>query len=140
MPVGSASHVPQPSAPSTSAVAPSFPHRKRGRPKGAPKPLIYGPNPRRGRPPGTGYKQRQGLVGQGGATRQAARPRGRPKKQVSESAISIEFGKVVSRNILYALISYLNLFIFFSWHLGHVHGMWMLINRPDMAGLPFLMV
>ena len=89
---------PQSPAPSTSAVPTAPLHRKRGRPKGsrgAPKPVVYGPAPRRGRPPGTGYKQKQSQSGQGGATRPTVRPRGRPKKQVSLPAISIEFGKVI---------------------------------------------
>jgi hypothetical protein len=90
---------------STSAVPTSAPlRRKRGRPKGGAKPVIYGPNPRRGRPPGTGRKQKQSLLGQGGAIGLPVRPRGRPKKQVSPPAVSIEFGKVVSHNVIFALI------------------------------------
>lgn len=71
--------------------------RKRGRPKvGAnlPKPVIYGPRPRLGRPPGTGYKQKQQVLGVG-PVEPAKRSRGRPKKDVRASAVSIEFGKLV---------------------------------------------
>jgi hypothetical protein len=71
--------------------------RKRGRPKGdgkVPKPVVYGPRPRLGRPPGTGYKQKQRVLVEEGDTLAAKRPRGRPRKQVTP-AVSVEFGRMV---------------------------------------------
>lgn len=129
---------------STSVVPASAPlHQKRGRPKGSAsaKPVIYGPTPRRGRPPGTGRKQKESLLG--GNMRLPVRPRGRPKKQVSRlspPAVSIEFSKAVSHNVISDFLCFFVYLRSLSWHLGRVHGMWMLIARPDMPGLPFLMV
>jgi hypothetical protein len=105
--MGSESHDPSLQSPALSASASAPLHRKRGRPKGSanPQAVTYGPKPRRGRPPGTGHKQKQILLGQGGAV--TRRPRGRPKKQASLPAVSIEFGKVVSHNVISVLISLL---------------------------------
>lgn len=105
--LGSESHDPSLQSPALSASASAPLHRKRGRPKGSANPVTYGPKPRRGRPPGTGHKQKQILLGQGGAV--TRRPRGRPKKQASlpAASVSIEFGKVVSHNVISVLISLL---------------------------------
>ncbi|KIK00629.1 hypothetical protein K443DRAFT_7480 [Laccaria amethystina LaAM-08-1] len=80
--------------PTTSAL-PEVP-RKRGRPK-IQKPEVYGPKRRRGRPLGTGHKQKaKELYGEGGnnASESVRRPRGRPRKQAVPSSVSVQFGKV----------------------------------------------
>ncbi|EDR10701.1 uncharacterized protein LACBIDRAFT_324541 [Laccaria bicolor S238N-H82] len=82
--------------PPTSTTTPPSPERKRGRPKGSvkSKPVTYGPHPRLGWPPGTGYKQRlRASLGED-AAQAAKRPRGRPQKQDS-SPVSVEFGKMM---------------------------------------------
>lgn len=87
--------------PSLQSLSASPLPRKRGRPKGSAKPVIYGPTRRRGQPPGTGRNQKQILLGQeglGGVL--PVRHRGRLKKQVSPPAVSIELGKVVSQNVI----------------------------------------
>jgi len=73
---------------------------KCGRPK-IQKLEMYGLKRKCGRPPGTGHKQKaRELYGEGGngASEASRRPRGkgRPRKEVVPSSISIQFGKVVS--------------------------------------------
>lgn len=89
---------------STSVPSPPFLKviqlRKRGCPKGnacLPKPVVYGPQPCLGRPPGSGYKQKQAVLDTG-PLEVVKRPRGRPKKVVLPPGVSIEFGRVVSQS------------------------------------------